>query len=70
MLNNDFEVKSRKILHPDFYKCFDWHSSVHGHWLMIRLLKEFPDFKTTSIIPLKPKKVSITGDHSYFVSFT
>lgn len=29
-------------LHPAFYGCFDWHSSVHGHWMMIKLLKLFP----------------------------
>jgi hypothetical protein len=32
-------------LHPAFYGCFDWHSSVHGHWMLIRLLKLFPDMK-------------------------
>jgi hypothetical protein len=26
-------------LHPSFYGCFDWHSSVHGHWMLVRLLK-------------------------------
>ena len=30
-------------LHPAFYGCFDWHSAVHGHWSMVRLLKEFPN---------------------------
>jgi hypothetical protein len=29
--------------HPAFYGCFDWHSSVHGHWLMVRALKHGPD---------------------------
>lgn len=28
-----------KQLHPAFYGCFDWHSSVHGHWMLVRLLK-------------------------------
>lgn len=32
-------------LHPAFYGCFDWHSSVHGHWMLVRLLKLFPDLK-------------------------
>ena len=32
-------------LHPAFYGCFDWHSSVHGHWMLVRLLKLFPDMK-------------------------
>lgn len=28
--------------HPSFYGCFDWHSSVHGHWLLVRALKLQP----------------------------
>ncbi len=28
--------------HPAFYGCFDWHSSVHGHWMLVKLLREFP----------------------------
>jgi len=31
-----------KGYHPAFYGCYDWHSSVHGHWMLIRLLKLFP----------------------------
>ncbi len=31
-----------KALHPAFYGCFDWHSSVHGHWSLVKLLKKFP----------------------------
>lgn len=29
-------------LHPSFYGCLDWHSSVHGHWMLVKLLKMFP----------------------------
>ncbi|MCT4622468.1 MAG: DUF2891 domain-containing protein, partial [Schleiferiaceae bacterium] len=32
-----------KELHPAFYGCFDWHSAVHGHWSLVKLLKEFPE---------------------------
>lgn len=42
VLNSSEELKSPAELHPTFYGCFDWHSSVHGHWLMVRLLKTFP----------------------------
>src|SRR6266567_8546825 len=31
-----------KQLHPAFYGCFDWHSCVHGHWMLVYLLKRFP----------------------------
>jgi hypothetical protein len=29
-------------LHPSFYGCLDWHSSVHGHWMLVSILKQFP----------------------------
>lgn len=32
-------------LHPSFYGCLDWHSSVHGHWMLTKLLKVFPKIK-------------------------
>ena len=37
------QLLSNKDLHPVFYGCFDWHSSVHGHWMLVRILKLFPD---------------------------
>ena len=37
------DVKSPAAMHPVFYGCFDWHSSVHGHWMLARLLKLYPD---------------------------
>jgi len=42
VMNDSSEVQSPKILHPAFYGCFDWHSSVHGHWMLVRLLKSVP----------------------------
>ena len=35
-------VKRPRELHPAFYGCFDWHSSVHGHWMLVHLLKRYP----------------------------
>lgn len=35
--------KSPRDLHPSFYGCFDWHSSVHGHWMLLRLLRIYPN---------------------------
>lgn len=45
VINQDEDVKSPKVLHPAFYGCYDWHSSVHGHWMLVRLLKSFPNLK-------------------------
>lgn len=43
VLAGDADVRSPRSLTPVFYGCFDWHSSVHGHWLLVRLLREFPE---------------------------
>jgi hypothetical protein len=43
-VNNDKDdVRSPKTMHPAFYGCFDWHSTVHGHWMLVHLLRLFPD---------------------------
>jgi len=42
-LTSDADVRPPRNLTPAFYGCYDWHSSVHGHWLLVRLLKTFPD---------------------------
>ena len=39
---DEASTRTPKQMHPAFYGCFDWHSSVHGHWMLIKLLKEFP----------------------------
>ncbi len=42
-LNGDADVKPPRGLTPSFYGCYDWHSAVHGHWLLARLARRFPD---------------------------
>ena len=43
-VNNDKDdVRSPRALHGAFYGCFDWHSSVHGHWMLVHLLRLFPN---------------------------
>lgn len=43
VFNDANDVKSPRALHPAFYGCLDWHSAVHGHWMLVRLLKLFPE---------------------------
>ena len=43
VLNGAGDVKAPRALHPAFYGSYDWHSSVHGHWMLVRLLRTFPD---------------------------
>lgn len=42
-LNSDADVRPPRELTPAFYGCYDWHSSVHGHWLLVRLARLFPE---------------------------
>src|SRR5450631_275357 len=43
VLNSDADVAPPRQLTPAFCGCYDWHSSVHGHWLLVRLVRKFPD---------------------------
>jgi hypothetical protein len=42
-MNSDADVAPPRTLTPAFFGCYDWHSSVHGHWLLARLARTFPD---------------------------
>jgi hypothetical protein len=43
VMQGDADVRPPRALTPAFYGCYDWHSAVHGHWLLVRLLRRFPD---------------------------
>lgn len=43
VMNGVADIKGPRALHPAFYGCFDWHSAVHGHWMLVRLVRQFPD---------------------------
>ena len=43
VLNDATRRQAPRAMHPAFYGCFDWHSSVHGHWMLVRLLRQFPE---------------------------
>ena len=45
VLGDTSYLKEPSELHPAFYGCFDWHSSVHGHWTLLNIIKELPDFE-------------------------
>ena len=42
-LDRDADARPPRESTPAFYGCFDWHSDVHGHWLLVRLLRLMPD---------------------------
>lgn len=43
MLNGDADVLPPRALHPAFYGSYDWHSALHSHWMLVRLLRRFPE---------------------------
>jgi len=64
------DLQTPKALHPAFYGCFDWHSSVHGHWSLVSLLKKFPKLENSAEIKDKLlkniSKQNILTEVAYF----
>lgn len=62
-------MKSPRIVHPAFYGSFDWHSSVHGHWMLVCLLRLFPELPESKAIRqvlaehLTAKKLQAEADY-------
>jgi hypothetical protein len=70
MLLDSTEIKSPSELHPAFYGCFDWHSSVHGHWSLVYLLNNFKDLDNKNAIieklQINLSKENIAQEIAYF----
>jgi hypothetical protein len=43
VMDSDADARPPHLLTPAFYGCFDWHSDVHGHWLLVRLIRLYPN---------------------------
>jgi hypothetical protein len=56
IIEDESMIAPPHTLHPAFYGCFDWHSSVHGHWALVTILTEFPNFRHKEEIISKLKK--------------
>jgi len=61
-LNSDADVAPPRKLTPAFYGCYDWHSSVHGHWLLVRLIRTIPD-ATFAPAAREALRQSLTSDN-------
>ena len=70
VLQSDEFLLPPTALHPAFYGCFDWHSSVHAHWMLVKLLKEFPAiaYRDEIIAGLQQSitQENIAGEVTYF----
>ncbi|MEM5425384.1 DUF2891 domain-containing protein [Paraburkholderia ferrariae] len=56
-LDGPQDVQGPRALHPVFYGSYDWHSCVHGYWLVLHLLERFPD------LPEGPRIVAVVDEH-------
>ncbi len=68
VLASEDDINNPKTLHPAFYGCFDWHSSVHGHWSLAYLVNTFPELEE-EILPTLEKRITvenIAAELAYF----
>ena len=69
VMSSDDDVAPPRELTPAFYGCFDWHSSVHGHWLLTRLSKLYPEAEFTAAarkgLGQSLSEESLAGDAAY-----
>ena len=65
VMSSDADVAPPRELTPIFYGCYDWHSAVHGHWLLVRLLRLDPDAPDAAAVEaaleesFQPDKVAV-----------
>jgi hypothetical protein len=68
-LGGDSDVRPPRELFPAFHGCYDWHSAVHGHWLLVRLVRQFPEatFASAARVALTRSLTSrkIAGEVAY-----
>ncbi|MFJ9453395.1 DUF2891 domain-containing protein [Herbaspirillum sp. NPDC101397] len=57
VLHSADDVLSPRAMHPVFYGCYDWHSAVHGYWLLLRCAKLYPT------LPTQDKITAIFDEH-------
>lgn len=70
VLNDKKDLRAPSDLHPIFYGCFDWHSSVHGHWLLTSFMNQYPATDLSQNIAMQWEKkfttISVLKEVAYF----
>ena len=56
-LSGPEDAQGPRALHPIFYGSYDWHSCVHGYWLLLRLLERYPE------LPERDKIIAVVDAH-------
>ena len=64
------DIAGPRALHPIFYGSFDWHSCVHGYWLILHLLERFPDLpeatRIVAVVDAHFTEANVEGERAYF----
>ncbi|HSS03178.1 MAG TPA: DUF2891 domain-containing protein [Kofleriaceae bacterium] len=72
LINEPGDVRRPRELHPAFYGCLDWHSAVHGHWLLVRLVRTVPGLREAAAIraalDANLTAASIAAEVAYFAA--
>ncbi len=69
VLDSDADARPPRELTPAFFGCFDWHSSVHGHWLLARAARLWPgspvaaEAREALARSLTPEKIAVEADY-------
>ena len=69
VMQSDADARPPRELTPAFFGCYDWHSSVHGHWLLARLAKLYPqadfaaDARTALAQSLAPANIAVEVEY-------
>jgi hypothetical protein len=70
VMNDMGDVITPRQLHPAFYGCLDWHSAVHAHWMLVRLLQMFPILpeadRIRAALDQNLTKANIAAEVAYF----
>src|SRR5580698_9232075 len=63
------DVQGPRALHPIFYGSYDWHSCVHGYWLVLHLLDRFPDLpeaaRIVAVVDAHFTEANVAGERAY-----
>jgi hypothetical protein len=69
VLEGDADAQGPRALHPIFYGSFDWHSCVHGYWLLASLLRRFPNLpeaqQITALFADSFTEANVAGEVAY-----
>jgi len=72
LLEPEPQPRPPRALHPAFYGAYDWHSAVHMHWLLVRLVRLFPDLperaEIEAVLDAHLAPASLAGELAYFQS--